>query len=721
MAYWKDKRTGKFSRPKQNRSNQRDSGLPSINRASVDVVSDKMSSQAVAIHSKVNSRTSSIYLKDIKDYTDANIDDRTTVVELARKLRSREGVCSSVADLLCDFGVTKGKFSTDNEELQKVLNDWFSTVNTITGLINLKGIILPVPGMRAAIRKIFDSYLTDGDSVFVFNWEKNVKMVPGMSAPSFFLPTSIRVLDTLSLAADEDLAKLGYERLVLNLSREIKDKVKKPVTDADKFLVKTIPDYWKKSINNNTDIVLDPNVSFHLKRNCKDYKAWGESIFIKTFTAIANKRRLQAVDEATIDGMINRFTIFKIGLPDSEKNKVYHIPTPSRVNALISILTDPKRANAIVWPGPDLTVEDIGPDGKILEFVDKYKQADLDVLRALHVPSLLIDGNTSGQSAKDWASFISTEVGLDVVRGELELILTKIGNDIAVANSFTYTQLSFKFDSLLLKDEERVRNFAIKLYELGVISIETFISVMGYDMAAEKFRRQKEQDEGLPELFKNNSLPYQGTETTVDPDGRPKDEDNPKKTVEVQEAKTATFSFESSFSGIFDNMSKDIYSKKDLKDKYAIELSLIGGFSAFNSLLESHLKRIFYNSTNGEDNYELSELLTWNKGYVDNFYSELRGHIVNESLSNEELSALLLTFKRRLATYVVEGEKRALLMAKIYKANKAGHTRCVWETNPGENTCELCFANEGKIFNIADVTAMFPPHLGCNCNLNFID
>jgi len=488
------------------------------------VLDSKQLAEGIAVHSVVNRRTSSNLLSDVNDYSDSTLDDRNAVVALARRLRKSEGICGSVADLWTDFAVTRGKFYSDNIKLKELLNRWADFVNSPTE--NIKGVIFPVPGLRTVVRKIFDDYITDGDSVFTLNWKKGVKMDENIDKKPLFLPVTIRSIDTTMLKIDEELAKFGVEQIILELSSDIKKKLTKPESDADKFLAKSVPKEWISKINNKEDIILDPKVTYHVSRNGKDYRAWGESIFTKAFTAIANKRRIQAVDAATIDGLINRFTIFKIGLEDKEKNPAYHIPSAGRVQALINIITDPKRANAAVWPGPDLTVLDIGPDGKILEFTDKYKQADIDILRALHTSPLLIDGTAGSSTAKDFMSMLGTEVGLDYIRCELEKIFTIIGKEVAFNNKLKYKVINYEFDGQLLKDEKRVRNFALKLYELGAISIETFVDKMGYDFSVERNLKEKEIEDGLDEIFINRNIPgFTGNpkKNTVEPDGRPED------------------------------------------------------------------------------------------------------------------------------------------------------------------------------------------------------
>ena len=681
---------------------------------------DKLEANAAAIHSVVSGRTASSLLTDISDYSDPNLDDRTALIALTRKLRRVEGICSSVADLLADFAITRGSFYSDNPDLKSLLNKWANTVNSNMSPKRkaVAGVIFPVPGLRALSRKVFDDYITDGDSIFSLFWEKGVA-VDGVDN-SVFIPTSIKVLDTTTLSIDPDLAKIGVERVVLELDTKLKKRIITPVTDADKFLAKSVPKEWVKKLKSGKDIVLNSDVTYHVKRNSKDYLPWGESMFVKAFGAVAVKRRLLAVDEATIDGLINRFTVFKVGLEDKVKNPAYHIPSGARVEALISILTNPKRTNAIVWPGPDLDIIDIGPDGKVLEFHEKYKQADIDILRALHTSPVLIDGGTGVNITSDWISFVSTEVGLDVIRDELERIFTLIGKDIAIANSMEYESISYKFDGQLLKNEQRVRNFALRVFELGGLSKETFVDTMGYDFDIEKRLKENEKKDGTDELFVNPNVPGFTNLQDVKNDGRPEgpDKEVPDKEVPDKEeanlvaaAATNIEMFRRLYHTEFDTITEEAQRRESVSD---INMALVSGFSGFKRLVEIQIGESYRKYAKTMVPADLSFLLKWNDAYIDNFLEDL---IV--SSDENELVEKIKKSKQRINQYAEESFAKAKWVGKISNARNSGSTRAIWKQRENSN-CEKAKERNNRVYELDTLVREFPGHPSCNCSLDFI-
>jgi hypothetical protein len=672
----------------------------------------KLEAKGIAVHSEVTSRTSSALLTDVNDYSDPNLSDRTKIVVLARKLRSIEGICSTVADLLADFAITKGRFYSDNEQLMSLLNSWAELLNSSKISDVQPGIVNPVPGLRTLSRKVFDDYITDGDAIFTVFWQTGVKLNE-QDSESYFLPVTSKTLDSLSLEIDLDLAKFGIERLTYTFDDAVLDKIKKPKTENDKILRKAIPKEWMKFVNKNEPIVLDPQVTFHVKRNAKDYKPWGESLFKKAFSSVASKRRIQAVDEATIDGLINRFTIFKLGLPDKEKNPAYHIPSGARVENLIEILTQPKRTNAVVWPGPDLEIIDFGPDGKILEFDNKYKQADIDILRALRTSPLLIDGGSSGQSVRDWAAFIGTEVGLEPIRDSLAKIFTTIGRDIAIGNKMQYETLFYEFDSQLLKDEKRVRNFALQVRELGGLSAQTFVEVMGYNFERERNLRQKEQDEGIEELFTNPNRPG----ITNVKEGRPDITTDDDKTEEKEEVEASsnpldsvTFYYEL-YVALFKKLGQEIDRRLEIGDQDFLNMALISSFVQFKQLTESQLKNVFLKQSGGNITKELPYLMQWNSDYIDTFYEDLRNRLVKSP------QTFYIDY-HRLFLYAQEGFKKAFWLGEIARARIQGKSRAIWHCTSLKSKC---IENDGKEFDFDYLVENFPGHPECRCYLEFLE
>lgn len=668
----------------------------------------------VAIHSIVDRRTPSGLLQEVSAYTDPNLDDRNLVVDLSRKLRSKEGICSSVADLLLDFSATRGRFETDNEDLKKLLNDWAAVVNSNIGGIKTKESITPVPGLRAVSRKIVDSFLTDGDAVFSWYWKNGVKLKLE-DKDSWFLPASVKVLDSVGLSIDEDLAKLGVERITYEVDRDLKEKLLNPETDADKFLQKSIPKEWLSFLRKDEPIILSPEVTFHIKRNAKDYKPWGEPLFLKAFNAVADKRRLQAVDVATIDGLLNRITVFSLGLADKEKNPSYHVPSKRRVDALIALLTNPKRMNAIVWPGPDLKIDDIGPDGKILEFTDKYAQVDRDILRSLHVSPLLIDGGSSGQSMRDWAAFLSTEVGLDYIRDEIERVFTLIGRKIAEANGIEFEWLYYQFDTQLLKDEKRIRSMALRMFELGGISVETFVKTMGYNFRTERYLKEKEKAEGIDIIFSNPNAP--GFTNVNQDEGRPPEtieDDVIDETAKVNER--AVDLYFGLYLSWLDKLKTEISSHLSITpdDLSLAEMSLIGNFSVLARLVETEIKDIYKRNSGGRVTDDLNFVLNWNKSFLDNFYLQLRDELrqfPNSFVDN------INRHEYRLFLYARESFIKAQLAGQITKARIIG-VKVAKVICPEESSCD--FAGKDEHFELDFLLENFPSHPNCNCVIEFI-
>lgn len=684
---------------------------------------------AVAIHTTVRRRTPSSLLTDAKEYSDTNLSDRGKVTALARKLRSNEGICASVADLLCDFAATQGMFYSDNVELKDALNKVADLINS-RSISPTKNFIQTSSGLRSIIRKIIDSYITDGDAVFTVNWKSGIQA----GEETYVAPADIKVFDSITLQEDEALAALGFEVLYLKLSDAVKDKITKPKTDADKELVKRLPKEWVANIKAKKDILLSPDTTYHIKRNGKDYKAWGESLFQKAFTAVANKRRIQGVEEAVLDGLINRFTIIKIGLADKEKNPAYHVPSKARIQAAVSAFTDLKRANAIVWPGPDIDVLDIGPKSEMLDFSVNYRQADQDILRALHVSPMLIDGTAVNQS-QNWVAFLSTEVGIDYLRHEIENIFTSIGRDFAIANGMEdYQYLYYKFDNQLLRNPEVFYNFAIKMYELGAISTKTVLNMMGYSFENELNEKQRANDAKEHEIFINKSIPYQGNAPAQAGGNQEaattKDEAPEEKAALLYDREAFRDMYKKDFTALkqavntmLNSVSKT--SSKKTKDsiKDVIDSIINSYFTNTEGLLSVHISYLFNFMTKGNPSVRhklneitVSQLAYWEK-FRDSFIEKF-----NECYSTFDAKGMMHCFDsnmNRLGLYSTQTYDNVSTLTRLLMAQAEGRTSVKIKCK-NSTSCSKALESHGLEMSIEDAINKLPFHPNCTCDFDIL-
>lgn len=691
--------------------------LMSLQRIADEPIRD-IKAMGVALYKKFSGITPSMYLSDIAEYSDPNIEDYQKRIKLCRKLRKYEGICSTVADLLADFAITDGCFDCKDQELKDILNHWNDWANKID---EVSDDTITTSGIRCFARKVFDDWLTDGDAVFIEYWGVNKKVkIPGMTK-TYTLPLNLKGLDVLQLNIPESLAKYGIERIYLNVDNELKQVIKNPKTEDQKFLAKTIPQHWKKHINDKSGIPLDPITVHHIKRNGKDYSARGESYFVKCFSAIVNKRRIQALDASTIQGLINRLTIIKIGMANKELNPAYHVPSKGRVSSLVAMLEDPKRANLMVWPGPDLEVLDIGAQGKILEIDSRYNQADKDILRALHVSPLLIDGSGAGASARNWAALISTIVGLDTFRSQFITEINHIARRIAQLNGFDESP-KYRFKTQLLTDETALKKFILQLYELGGISIETLVTESGYDFEAEKRRKQKEQDEGVPELFITKTIPYQGR-----PQGGSAKaninwiaETNTNDIIEKNLSKYGA-DLNRIYDSVRTSVKEAIIDKKESKEVVAI---LVSSFIAFRLLVDKVLKESFAEQfgSSGKPERWFTVMNNWNAGYINNFLEDLKngvGEAITKDNAIDLVDILFETYRYRVNMYISEGSRKALWLGFLASNEESGYRMGRWVCH-FVNSCSECMNNHGSILSIDDLAAKYPVHPNEQCDIEML-
>lgn len=457
------------------------------------------------------------YLDKVRDYEETN-QDRSTQIKNSRKLCKFEGVVATAVEALTELAVLQGGYISNvkKPDLKKLCNVWLKRVNAFNsskvGKKDAGNVVSSVGGAEEIFEQIMIVVLRDGDWVATNKWEK--VEVEELNK-KFSLPTKFTTHDILSLEIDEELYKLGIEVIKIELSNTIVDAVKNPDDSnaQNKAINEGLSEEMKKQIRESSDnkIALSSDFTFHIKRSDDGISPWSYPYTIKAFKAVAQKLRLLALDESTIAGLIQRITLIKLGIADPKSP--LHYPkkgADSRMTLANTVLSGLKTNNLIVWPGPDISVEDFGPEGKILEIDNRYKQADDDILKALGVSRLLIDGNGAGSDSRDWAAFLKTISQLEGFRLKIKKVIDRILRQIAVQNGFKDEFPRFNFRKVNLKDERSLTEGVIKVWRNGLMGRRVALYELGYDAEEVIEDQKKEKAEKLSDQLELPVLPDKG-------------------------------------------------------------------------------------------------------------------------------------------------------------------------------------------------------------------
>ena len=461
------------------------------------------------------------YLYDAKAYTQDLI-DREKIIKLSRKAIAEEGIVASAIEALIEVPTLGGWYiDEDNEELRTLCEYWLENIDAIGYNDKKYQTIKTIGGIESLVLNILFGLYENGDEVIGEVWE-NVK-VPKLNDAKRNLPIRFISYDVVNLNIDKRLASIGKEVISLKIDSDISRIVKDgPDNDDEQIILDNLPQYFIDAVRKE-DVEyykLDPTFITHFSRRNNRRSAWGMPYVYRAFSALAYKYRLRALDNATIDGLIQRVWIIKIGSTDVQSP--YHIVTQDRIALALAALKQIKVNNVLIWGGADIATEEFNSsDSSVLSFSDRYKSADDDIQKALGVPRFLIDGSGLSGGNSDWLLLAKTISQMERYQIMIERWINMKLREIAVENGYKNSFPVFHWTFLKLRNQDKTKNLVTELYKSNLIGVRRALHMLG--LPAEEIVNEmiKEKDEGLREKLPINILPYDFKNQPGRPAGTP--------------------------------------------------------------------------------------------------------------------------------------------------------------------------------------------------------
>ena len=471
---------------------------------------------AIGLKVPTSVQTPVSYLDGLRKYKDL-YNDIYKQMEVANKLYRFNSVIGNATDVLVDFAVTDVyPEDTGNKKLDEILKEFFENVNNSN--------TNTLPGIYPLMQEIGLEWFTSGNAFPYVRWD-NVKI--NKQSGVYKMPSSINLINPQSIYIPSGPIAFGQEVIYLKYDAELLEKIRSDGrSNPEVALIKqAIPRSVLNAINDKSNmssfqegIRLNPKYITHLKRRAKGYQAWGVPYLTRCFSSASLLERLRELDESVTSGVLNLVTIFRVGTEE-------HPASPTRLRKFASLLRNPKATQTLVW-AHDVDMIQVGPDGKVLQYKDKYKDAKEDILISLGVPPVLMNLSQSGD---EWVAILALVERLTHWRRIVSLWLEKICNQIAEYNGYK-ERVKVKWDRMNLTDEQAVKNLVLAFYDRGLISIETALKEGGYNFESQKSKKKAEKSAGDDKVFATPVLPFSGDKGSQnDPKKRPEDNSVKKK------------------------------------------------------------------------------------------------------------------------------------------------------------------------------------------------
>jgi len=670
------------------------------------------------------------YLKNITEYKFTK-DDYYKKAEVCEKMYFYEGIIGTTVDMLIDVANTELLLiDQKDEKVSKLLTYFLDDMN--------KGIQTVNKGSGAFVERGMLSYIVYGN-VYPYESWRSVKF----DGTNYQLPNVV-YLNPKAVKVDDAMVSVGIEKLSIEL---------------DINALKGIdPQFKKEQIKfkgGKGEVPLEMKNVRHIKRKGMDWEPHGTPMLVRSFPGVSSKKRLKRLDDATTEGLINYLTVFKIGVSDAKSP--YHKVSAARLTAFKNLINSPTASTTLVWPH-DIDVITAGPDGKVLDFKDKYAQANAEILASLGIGAGIISGSNMRTSEEKLLVFIET---LESIREPFVVYMSELLTKIAVTNKLIEEgeTVQVKFSNIKVQDIlQRLKSIILSYYDRGLISYETALTLGGHSFKQEVERKESETDVKKKGLFEPPNLPFstqkEETPKQTRDDGRPKNDvriekpkidndvklDKPQKNI--GEYQIGFQDYISSYheglmvkyAALRDRIIKEIIDSDEF-DENKFDMLLAAGFISLKKYTQSGLK-IAYDAFNedldvDEKDLMFQKLYGWNTFYLDKFKKTLASMIKKGVHSLTDVVKPDVELITILAATVFDGQMNRISMYAeegFYKAKMAGTLETqardevlggFWETMRDDKVCPACSAKEDNWYTLSEIFDEYPTHPRCRCEMNW--
>lgn len=486
-------------------------------------------------------------LKSVPDFdsfgtvTHVNFAQRRLRIGLYRQVSDREGIVNNAikktASLVSQDGSFKIKSAKQgkrpqkavNQDLLKLLTYWQDNVNSS----GLSSSITGARGMKQIIRRGSRQAMIEGDCFLRQVWEEI--SIPTMPGQNFKLPTLLQALPSDDIFIPHEIG-VGLDVFYWKPSNAVISALSSGDKNIKKAMEDAIAPKIREQLQSKGMYLLDPALLIHVKYGGVDTEIFGKSLIEPTMTDLAYARSLKMLDFVTIDSLINRMLVIKIGDPNPESDYHNLAVAQARVSSFRRLMTSDIGPNMmVVWAGHDIDKVDIGAHDTLLDTTARHELARDGAKLSLGVPdSMLIGSVEGGGRGVGWAGFIALSAVAEELTEEWAQVNTQLGRRIAQENGFDDVDLVFEFNRSLLADKEANAKVMIQAFDRGMISRQTLLEEIDKDYYAERDRKQQEEEAKDDELFVPPPQPLggpggnQGIKPAAQPGRKPK-KGNPSK------------------------------------------------------------------------------------------------------------------------------------------------------------------------------------------------
>lgn len=433
------------------------------------------------------------FLKQISDFqtpagdASQNTQAHVDLINLFHQIAKSEGTINNAIQKSAALIATRGDFkvrgvrgqpgkggNSVSQKLYRILSFWKENLNARP----LDAVMTGARGVSAWINAGARLALIEGDHICREVW-KEVE-IPNLG--TFSLPMNLTTFSSrdivIPVGAEGTDIELLYWKPASSFVQTLlnpQDKNLKP------YIQKLYGTDVLSQLKKNGQYLLTPELMHHIKNRPNGVNSFGESVIECVMPDLRYKRALDALEIVSIENLINRIVIVRVG--SDNPNSVYHkqAVTSSRLSLLQRMFQQVGPSMTILWPGPDLEVVEVGAFDSLLDISDRYAVAEKRIRTSLGVPSVLLTGEGTDGKAVGYASSIGLAAQLQELQDQYATHLRGIAEKIAAENGFLDVDVIWEFDEPLLNNKTEEIATQLQAYQLGLVDVRTVLEKMGLD------------------------------------------------------------------------------------------------------------------------------------------------------------------------------------------------------------------------------------------------
>jgi len=453
-------------------------------------------------------KTSYNYLRAVPDFKESTLAGRKARINFYHTVANKEGVINNAikkaAAMISQRGAYKVRDAKQGKRPKaKVLSDLLVLLNYFAENVNSsheEGVVTGSRGMVQIVRRGGRQAMIEGD-LFIREVWRDVK-VPQLANRVYSLPILLQAIPSGDIEEVLEIFAIGLELFYWVPPGDKLSQITGPTTPEAKELVsKIFTPKIQAELRKSGKVILEPSLLIHIKHGGTDISVFGESMVEPALADLAYHRALRSLDFVTIESLINRLTVIKIGDPNKESDYHNLATAQARVNTFRNLLGQLGPNMMVVWAGHDVEALDIGAHDKLLDATARMSQTIEAVKTAMGVPEPVLTGSAPGGKGVAWAGLLSLGAVVEELQEEFSQALTQLGKRIAVENGFEDADVIWEFENAVSIDKESNAKIMLQAYQYGLIGKQSAIEAIGKNYEAERLRRSSEDERGDADLF----------------------------------------------------------------------------------------------------------------------------------------------------------------------------------------------------------------------------